>query len=319
MSRLAPALSIAILLLACTPPGSRVASDPVQEDAAVVDAKAPVKPPTTNKDAAPSSTPDTGGSGGGGSGGSGGGSSSGGSGGSSSGGSGGGSGMGGAGGSGGMGGTAGDGGTSGTDAGGGSGGSGGTGGTGGSDASSGGGPVTEASWPRTGCNQGALKFPNIDKNMGKFPPGSCPPPETLKRDCGGDSKIKVMTATASAWETGYYHPAQYAVDEYLMTRWSSPSGPTAWLAMDLGSEQTFKRIYLAWELAHATDYDIVISNDGTTWMPLKQVRGGNGDQDIVDVEGKARHVRINGVTRGKTGTELYGYSLFDVTICGERP
>jgi hypothetical protein len=164
-----------------------------------------------------------------------------------------------------------------------------------------------------------LMYPMIDKNNGRFPPGSCPPPETLARPCGGNSQIKVMTATASAYETGYVHPPAYAVDQYVMTRWSSPSGATAWLAMDLGSEQSFKRIYLAWELAHATDYDIVVSNDGTTWQPLKQVRGGDGFQDIVDVEGKARHIRINGVTRGKTGTMLYGYSLFDVVICGERP
>jgi hypothetical protein len=42
---------------------------------------------------------------------------------------------------------------------------------------------------------------------------------------------------------------------------------------------------------------------------------GHGFQDIVDVEGRSRYVRIKGVTRGSQ----YGYSLFDVTICGERP
>jgi hypothetical protein len=131
-----------------------------------------------------------------------------------------------------------------------------------------------------------------------------------------------MKATTSGYETGYWHPPEYAVDQYTMTRWSSPgSMAMAWLALDLGSEQTFKRLYLAWELSHASDYDIEVSSDGTTWMPLKQVRGGNGYQDIIDVEGKARHVRINGLTKGKTDTggATYGYSLFDVTICGERP
>jgi hypothetical protein len=184
-------------------------------------------------------------------------------------------------------------------------------------------PVTEeAKWSHTMCTFSQLKYPNIDKNMGVFPPGSCPPPETLARPCGGNSKLTVMTATSSAHETGYVHPPNYATDQYIMTRWSSPgNGATAWLSMDLGSEQTFKRLYLAWELAHASDYDVVASNDGMTWMPLKQVRGGNGYQDIVDVEGKARHIRINGITKGRTDTggATYGYSLFDVTICGERP
>jgi hypothetical protein len=192
--------------------------------------------------------------------------------------------------------------------------------TGGGDG--GGAPATEAKWSHTMCNQSQLMYPNIDKNMGKFPPGSCPPPETLPRPCGGNSKLMVTAATTSGYETGYWHPAMYAVDQYLMTRWSSPGNMAmAWLSLDLGSEQTFKRIYLAWELSHASDYDIVVSNDGMTWMPLQQVRGGNGYQDIIDVEGKARHVRINGITKGKTDTggATYGYSLFDVTICGERP
>ncbi len=178
----------------------------------------------------------------------------------------------------------------------------------------------EAVWMHQGCNPATLMFPMIDKNNGKFPPGSCPPPASLKRDCGNNSAIKVMAATSSPFETGYVHPPGYAIDEHLMSRWSSNSGPSAWLALDLGAEKTFQRIYLAWELAHATDYDVVTSNDGTTWTMLKQVRGGDGFQDIIDVEGKARHVRINGVTRGPTGTNmLYGYSLFDVTICAERP
>jgi hypothetical protein len=187
-----------------------------------------------------------------------------------------------------------------------------------------GGPVTppakEATWSYTACNKTQLMFPNIDKNMGKFPIGSCPPPEDLPRPCGGNSKIKVMKAESSPWETGFFHPPQYATDEYLMTRWSSNMGPSAWLQLDLGTEQSFKRIYLAWELAHATDYDIVTSNDAMTWTTAKQIKGGDGFQDIVDIEGKGRYIRINGVTRGKVGNgPLYGYSLFDVVICGERP
>jgi hypothetical protein len=193
-------------------------------------------------------------------------------------------------------------------------------GSGGDDG--GGTPLAEAKWSHTMCNQRMLMYPNIDKNMGRFPPGSCPPPETLARPCGGNSKIAIMTATSSGHETGYVHPPSYAIDQYLMTRWSSPgSMATAWLSLDLGSEQSFKRIYLAWELSHASDYDVVVSNDGTTWTMLKQVRGGNGYQDILDVEGKARHVRINGLVKGKTDTGgvTYGYSIFDVVICGERP
>ncbi len=181
-------------------------------------------------------------------------------------------------------------------------------------------PSAEAKWSHTACNKAMLMFPNIDKNMGKFPIGSCPPPADLPRPCGNNSKVNVMKSTSSPWETGYWHPPEYAHDEHMMTRWSSNSGTTAWLQMDLGTEQAFKRVYLAWELAHGTDYDIVSSNDGMTWTMVKQVRGGDGYQDIVDVDGKGRYLRINGVNRGRMGNEpVYGYSLFDVVICGERP
>jgi hypothetical protein len=175
----------------------------------------------------------------------------------------------------------------------------------------------EAMWPLGGCNQAMLMYPNIDKNMGRFPPGSCPPPETLARPCGANSNIAVMKATSTTWETGYHHPPEYAIDQYMMTRWSTvTSTPEFWLALDLGEEKSFKRLYLTWEAAYGSGYDIEVSADGMTgWTAIKQVRGGNGFQDIVDVEGRSRYVRIKGVTRGSQ----YGYSLFDVTICGERP
>jgi hypothetical protein len=181
--------------------------------------------------------------------------------------------------------------------------------------------VEEAIWSHTDCDKPALAFPDIDKNEGVFPIGSCPPPEDLFRGCGAGSKIPVMTAAASSYETGYWHPPEYAHDEHLRTRWSSNSGETGWLTLDLGSAKAFKRLYLAWELAHGGDYDIQVSDDGQSWMTVKEVRGGDGYQDIVDVEATARHIRINGVARGTTDTggEVYGYSLFDVTICGELP
>jgi hypothetical protein len=181
------------------------------------------------------------------------------------------------------------------------------------------GPANEAKWSHTACDKKALMFPKIDKNNGVFPIGSCPPPEDLNRACGNGSKIKVAKATAMTFETGYFHPPEYAIDEYIMTRWSSNSMPMSWIMLDLGSEQSFKRIYLAWEIAHASDYDLETSNDGTSWTMLKQVRGGDGFQDILDVDGKARYVRLTGIKRGEIGEGPYGYSLFDFTLCGERP
>jgi hypothetical protein len=175
----------------------------------------------------------------------------------------------------------------------------------------------EAMWPLTGCNQSQIDYPNIDTTTnGRFPPGSCPPPTDLPRPCGGASKIMIMGARASSHEMGFLHAPEYAIDQYMVTRWSSPaSQPTAWLALDFGTEKTFKRIYLAWELAFATGYDVQTSQDGQAWTTIREVRGSNGYQDILDVDATSRHLRINGLMKGSQ----HGYSLFDVTVCGERP
>ena len=46
--------------------------------------------------------------------------------------------------------------------------------------------------------------------------------------------------------------------------------------------------------------------------------GGDGFVDVVDAEGKGRYLKIQGLKRAKVGKEpLYGYSLFDVTVCGQ--
>lgn len=178
------------------------------------------------------------------------------------------------------------------------------------------GTITENyQWSHTSCDQKAIPYP-----YGPFPPGSCPPPASQTIACPGNSKITVQTATASNWETGYNHPPAHAIDQYPATRWSSHSGPTAWFVADLGAVRVYQRIHLTWEIAYATDYDLETSNDGATWTTLKAIRGGNGFVDSVDVEGNSRYIRMRGITRGPNSTgQLFGYSLFDFTVCGERP
>lgn len=180
------------------------------------------------------------------------------------------------------------------------------------------GNAAAGTWSHTACNKATLMYPRIDRNNGVFPPGSCPPPESLRAQCPNNSKLKATAALSSAFETGYVHPPEYASDEHLMTRWSSPTGATAWVRLDFGSEQTFQRVFLLWELAHAADYDVQSSNNGMTWTTIGTVRNGDGFQDIVDVNGKGRYLRINGIRRGATGGMLYGYSLFDLSVCSSR-
>jgi hypothetical protein len=174
-------------------------------------------------------------------------------------------------------------------------------------------------WEYEGCDKKAIQYPYPDDPHDGFPIGSCPPPKDLKLECKDGSKLKVADAEASTFETGYMHRPQYAIDEHLTSRWSSHYTDDQWLILDLGTPQSFQRLYLVWELAHAAEYAVATSNDKKKWKTVHRERNGDGFVDVIDVKAKARYIKIQGIKRAKVGGEVYGYSLFDVTVCGQAP
>ncbi|MFI8325475.1 discoidin domain-containing protein [Streptomyces sp. NPDC085529] len=120
-------------------------------------------------------------------------------------------------------------------------------------------------------------------------------------------------ATASSTE-GPAFPASAAVDGDPGTRWASQWADGQWLQVDLGRTAAVSRIVLDWEAAHATAYDIQLSDDGTTWRTARSVTGSDGGTDEVAVSGTGRHVRLKGVTRSGG----YGLSLWEFKVYGEE-
>lgn len=180
--------------------------------------------------------------------------------------------------------------------------------------------VAPQKWSYEGCDKKAIVYPYPDDPHDGFPIGSCPPPQDLKLECGADSKIKPVGAEASTYETGYMHPPKYAIDEHLTTRWSSRYSDDQWLILDLGSPKAFERLYLVWELAHASEYEIATSNDKKKWKTIHRQREGDGFVDVIDAKGRGRYLRMKGIKRAKVGDlPLYGYSLFEVAVCGKAP
>lgn len=149
----------------------------------------------------------------------------------------------------------------------------------------------------------------------KYPEGGDPPPLNLlsRLTCPeGYSRAKPKSANSAPWETSRWHPPEYAFDEYPVSRWSSNGSADKWLSADLGSAKTITRVYLIWEVAYGKDYDIRVSDDSVTWTTAKQVRGGNGQADVVEIPAaKGRYVQMMGVATGSP----YGYSLYEFTIC----
>jgi hypothetical protein len=180
----------------------------------------------------------------------------------------------------------------------------------------------EEVWP-TGVNGPKVWPPELSNpwsNAGTnyvYPEGGNPPPINLMTErikCKDNGiKVRPKTYNSAPWETSRHHPPGYAFDEFSVSRWSSNNSNERWLAGDLGSTMTINQVYLIWEVAYAKDYDIQFSADSVTWTTAKQVRGGNGQADVVDLTGTGRYIRMWAVAAGSP----YGYSLYEFTICRE--
>ena len=128
---------------------------------------------------------------------------------------------------------------------------------------------------------------------------------------GGTNLALGRPASASSFDpyNGNFTPGQ-ATDGNYSTRWSSSWADGEWIQVDLGAKKTFHNIQLAWESAYGKGYTIAQSDDGTTFSPLSTVTNGDGNVDTIAVNGNARYVRMQGVTRG-TG---FGYSLYEFGV-----
>jgi eukaryotic-like serine/threonine-protein kinase len=106
--------------------------------------------------------------------------------------------------------------------------------------------------------------------------------------------------------------AANAVDGNLSTRWSSAFSDPQWLEVNLGATHAIREVILYWENAHATAFQIQTSEDGTTWTDIYSTTTGAGGEQIIEVNGTGRYVRMYGTARNTQ----YGYSLYEFQILG---
>jgi serine/threonine protein kinase len=106
--------------------------------------------------------------------------------------------------------------------------------------------------------------------------------------------------------------AANAVDGNLNTRWSSAFSDPQWLEVDLGAIHAIREVILYWENAHATAFQIQTSDNGTTWVNIYATTTGAGGEQMIEVNGTGRYVRMYGTHRNTQ----YGYSLFEFQVFG---
>jgi PKD repeat protein len=102
-----------------------------------------------------------------------------------------------------------------------------------------------------------------------------------------------------------------AVDGDSGTRWSSDWTDNEWIFIDMGGQYTINEVVLKWELASGKKYKIQISDDAENWDDLFYEGSGNGGEDMINVSGTGRYVRMLGLQKNFL---FGGYSLYEFEI-----
>jgi chitosanase len=139
---------------------------------------------------------------------------------------------------------------------------------------------------------------------------------TVTADAAADMLLTQGRPVLASATAGAGYKATAAADGDVSTRWASPSMPgTQWLRIDLGGSQKVTRVRLSWERAYASSYRIQISKDAASWTDLVVVAGDGGTDDLKQLNGTGRYLRVLALKRGTP----YGYSLTEMRAYGPGP
>ena len=106
--------------------------------------------------------------------------------------------------------------------------------------------------------------------------------------------------------------ADFAIDDDLATRWSSPFEDGHWLEIDLGRPVPIVGARLHWEVARAKRYRVLHSNNGEAWEVCRSIKKDRGNVDhLYFPPVKARYWRLVCDERAtKWGASMWEADLF---------
>lgn len=145
-----------------------------------------------------------------------------------------------------------------------------------------------------------------------------------------------VSATASSQEKpnnqGEKFTPKEAIDNNKSTRWSATDGDSAYYVVDLGETYNVEKLYLSWESANATVYNIYKSVNGTDYSLVTTVNAigmyekntatsGNRVDKIEFGTVSARYIKVQAVQRCYKGAnygggQYGGMSLYEVGVYG---
>jgi hypothetical protein len=167
-----------------------------------------------------------------------------------------------------------------------------------------------SSTPQPTCSDGIKNGTETGVDCG----GSCPACPTTCIE----QALNRSAAVASSQENATY-PAGNVIDASLTTRWSSLFSDPQWIYVDLGASRHVSRVRLNWEAAASANYDVqVATSTAGPWNTLFTTAAGNGGIDeIANLNGTGRYVRMYSRARVAVNGMQYGNSLFDFAVLGD--
>lgn len=101
------------------------------------------------------------------------------------------------------------------------------------------------------------------------------------------------------------------MDGHGGTRWASEARDPQWIQIDLGRSVELTGVLIDWETAFASEYQLMLSDDGTKWRTVVDMREGKGGRDNLSFPRQAaRYIRLYCTRRGTH----FGYSLFEMDL-----
>ncbi len=120
------------------------------------------------------------------------------------------------------------------------------------------------------------------------------------------------TVTVSSTENSSY-PGSAAVDADGNTRWSSSYADNQNFIVDLWENKTISSVKIAWEAAYASQYQIQVSTDNSTWTTVYSNYSGRGGTETINFSAvSARYVKLYCISRATS----YGFSIYEFEVYG---
>jgi len=110
--------------------------------------------------------------------------------------------------------------------------------------------------------------------------------------------------------------ARAAIDRDTGTRWGSGFTDDEYLTLDFGKSEAITRVRIDWETAHASQYLLQVSDNGSSWTTIKTVAESMGGiEDFTGLTGQGRYLRMKGIKRAGQ----YGYSILEIQAFSGSP